>query len=77
MRPLVLEGGVFVTGLELDNDQPPNLPSSGAASFGVSATGMYVVRNGAVSELLKGSAELGDFTGTATLSAEFSSEIVE
>ena len=76
--PFGLEIGAFIDGPELDLDDPPALPVAGSARYRGAAGGMYAVRygsdGGAVPE---GSEELGEFSGIATLTADFDAGTID
>lgn len=68
-----LEVGAFVDGPELSLSDPPELPVSGTASYEGQAAGLYAYRYGTDDpQAATGSEELGEFTGPATLTADFS-----
>ena len=73
-----LEAGAFVDGPELSLSDPPDLPVSGTASYEGQSTGLYAYRYGTDDpQAATGSEELGEFTGPATLTADFSGGTIE
>ena len=72
-NPFSLQIGAFVDGPELDLSNPPTLPLSGTASYQGSSAGMYALQYGRDGDNVPaGSEELGEFSGIATLTANFS-----
>ena len=66
-----VEVGVFTDGPELS--RTPTLPDTGTASYEGPATGLYAYAPGGAAD----TAELGFFTATASLTAEFAAGTVE
>lgn len=73
------EVGAFVDGPELSS--APTLPSLGQASYAGPAGGLYGFQYGALraqyEEVPVGTLELGEFSGTITLTADFSRSTIE
>lgn len=70
------EVGAFVDGPELSS-QPASLPTSGTATFRGLAAGLYASEYGTdFDEIPRGSTEIGDFEGVATLTADFAGNTV-
>ena len=66
-----VEIGAFIDGPEMDGDNPPTLPIAGTASYRGSSAGGYLALAGTDANYPVGSLEVGEFVGTATLSADF------
>ena len=70
--PASLEFGAFVDGPELDIDNPPSLPVTGTADYAGAAAGLYATEAGTdIPGVTAGTAEVGEFSGLATLTANF------
>ena len=63
--------GVFLDGPELDPADPPDLPVAGTASYAGSMGGLYTYSYGRAWGELAGSAEVTEFTGPVSLTADF------
>ncbi|MDE0059380.1 MAG: hypothetical protein OXP07_14755 [Defluviicoccus sp.] len=63
--------GVFLDGPELDPANPPDLPPGGTASYVGSMGGLYTYNYGRAWGELAKSAEITEFTGPVSLSADF------
>ena len=78
--PTAFDVGVFVHGPELSLGDTPSLPISGSATYQGMSAGVYAVEYGVDAPALgipAGSQELGGFTATATLTADFSAGTIE
>ena len=72
VNPASLEFGVFVDGPELDANDRPTLKTSGTASYEGKASGVYASRYGTDNPSIPaGTVVAGDFSGIATLTANF------
>ncbi|MCY4430212.1 MAG: hypothetical protein OXC11_07445 [Rhodospirillales bacterium] len=63
--------GVFLDGPELDPANPPDLPLMGTASYVGSMGGLYTYNYGRAWGELTGSAEITEFNGPLSLTADF------
>ena len=63
--------GVFLDGPELDPDNPPGLPLTGTATYAGGMGGLYTYNYGRAWGELAESAELTEFTGPVSLTADF------
>ena len=71
------EAGAFVDGPELNLNDPPAMPISGTADYRGSSAGLYASVYGTDGGVPPGSAEIGEFLGVATLSADFSAGTID
>lgn len=70
--PASLEFGAFVDGPELNINNPPSLPLIGTASYAGAAAGLYATEAGSdIPGVSRGTTEIGEFSGIATLTANF------
>ena len=63
--------GAFVDGPELDLAAPATLPVAGTASYRGRAAGLYAAEYGTDATVPPGSGEIGEFSGSADLTADF------
>ena len=63
--------GVFLDGPELDPDEPPDLPLSGTATYVGAMGGLYTYNYGRAWGALAESAEVTEFSGLVSLTADF------
>lgn len=69
--------GAFIDGPEIDLSNPATLPVLGTATYRGTAAGIYVGIYGTdVPSLSAGSAEVGEFSGIAKLTADFSDSTI-
>ncbi len=71
-----VEIGTFVDGPELSSSNPPNMPVQGTASYRGAAAGLYAGIYGTDANVPRGSAEIGDFSGVATFTADFATSTI-
>ena len=71
-----VEIGAFIDAPELSLSDPPNLPIQGTASYRGAAAGLYAAEYGTDADGPAGSTEIGEFSGIATLSADFGARTI-
>ena len=71
-----VEIGAFVNGPELSVESPPTLPVQGTASYYGPAGGAYGVLHGTDTGETPGSTEIGEFSSTVELTADFAAGAV-
>lgn len=69
---VAFEAGSFVDGPEIDEANPPTLPSSGTASYSGSATGIYHHQYGPGYGEFAGAIEIGQYVQPLSLEVDFS-----
>ncbi len=73
---LVAEIGAFVDGPELSLSNPPSMPLQGSATYEGAAAGFFGIVHGSDTSDPPGSIAIGEFSGLATLTADFEASTI-